>query len=80
MEITEATLGEDHPDYAVHLTNLGVLLERQVGASMCHFTLCPYLAAIDVLPPCSRICAVVQTVPGKEDALFSALWLSLRIR
>lgn len=31
MAITEAALGEDHPDFSIRLNNLASLLEYQVG-------------------------------------------------
>lgn len=45
MEITEATLGRDHPAYSVDLGNLARLLERQVSASVYRCTLGAYLDA-----------------------------------
>ena len=46
MEITEATLGKDHPNYANHMGNLAVLLDQQVRPSECGCSSCEYLAAI----------------------------------
>lgn len=35
MEITEAILGGDHPQYSKRLNNLALLLEMQVRVSVC---------------------------------------------
>lgn len=58
MEIKEAKLGKDHPEYSTNLNNLAGLLEKHVGISVYRYTLGAYLAGIDLLPPCCSIRAV----------------------
>lgn len=38
LEITEVTLGNDHPDFSDMLKNLVMLLEKQVRATVCGCT------------------------------------------
>lgn len=59
MEVTEDTLGKDHPQYSVRLSNLSGVLREQVRASVCSCTLGSYLAGIDVLAPCCSFWAVM---------------------
>lgn len=55
MEIMEATLGKDHPQYSTSLSNLGGVLEKQVRAGVFRFVLVAYHAGIDALPLCCSI-------------------------
>lgn len=54
MEIAEATVGKDHPDYSIRSSNLARLMVNQVRASVVRCTLGTYLGGRDMLPPCWR--------------------------
>lgn len=55
IEVTEATLGQDHPQYSAFMGNLAEMLKAQVRATVFGWTLGVYLARIYVLPPCRSI-------------------------
>lgn len=65
MEISEATLGKDHPQYSAILGNLAELLRTQVRPRMCRCTLGAHFAGIDGLPPYSSARAVMDS-SGEE--------------
>lgn len=79
MEIMEATLGRDHPEYSTNLNNLAVVLEMQVRASVCLCTPGASFARIDLLPRCLIIWTVIPTVGGTEILFCSSTWSFLEI-
>lgn len=62
MELAEATLGNDHPEYPITLSNLVGLLEEQVRATVGCCTLGAYLVDVHALPPWCSIWALMRRV------------------
>lgn len=74
MEITEATVGTDHPDYSIRLGNLAGLLEMQASVTMSGASVCGNVPGMLAINACCWHRLISPSLPQGKFEYFDPLY------